>query len=181
MSSCVTCAEAKQPRASFPPSPSRATKPLEIVHMDTMGPMQTTGHEGVLYAVPVLDDYSSYTAMVFAQSKDQIAEKVVDLLTYLQRQAGFKVLCIRSDHGTDSRVPLPYGASAMASTARTALCTHPSKTAEQSVPTETKLRVHVLSSFNAIVQRSSGHTPWTQKHMSRIGFPQPGAPCPCYR
>ena len=63
--------------------------------------MQTRGHEGVLYAVPALDDYSSYTAMVFTQSKDQSAEKVVDLLTYLQRQAGYKVLCIRSDHGTE--------------------------------------------------------------------------------
>ena len=36
--SCMTCNEAKQTRGSFPPSTSRATRPLEIIRMDTIGP-----------------------------------------------------------------------------------------------------------------------------------------------
>ena len=37
--SCMTCNEAKQTRGSFPPSTSRATRPLEIIHMDIIGPI----------------------------------------------------------------------------------------------------------------------------------------------
>ena len=101
MASCITCNRAKQTRASFPPSTNRATKPLEIVHMDTVGPMQTMGLDGSWYAVPVMDDYSSYTSVVCVKTKDQIAEHIINLLVFWQRQTGHKVLCIRSDNGTE--------------------------------------------------------------------------------
>ena len=61
---CTTCNEAKQTRTSFPPSPGRATKPLAIVHMDTVGPIKKTGYDGSQYAVPVLDDYTSYVVVL---------------------------------------------------------------------------------------------------------------------
>ena len=37
--SCITCNKTKQTRGSFPPSTSRATRPLEIIHMDIIGPI----------------------------------------------------------------------------------------------------------------------------------------------
>lgn len=104
--SCITCNEAKQTRANFPPSPSRASKPLEVVHMDTIGPMQTMGFDGSWYAVPVLDDYSSYTSVLCVKSKDLIAQRVIDLMIFWQRQTGHKLLCIRSDNGTEFKAEL---------------------------------------------------------------------------
>lgn len=98
---CVTCAAAKQTRTSFPPSESRASKPLELVHMDTVGPIQQQGYDGSRYAIPVHDDYSSYSDVICVRGKDQIAEAVIELLTFWQRQTGFLVLTIRSDNGTE--------------------------------------------------------------------------------
>jgi transposase InsO family protein len=101
VTSCIICTQAKQTSASFPPSQSRAREPLQIVHMDTVGPMQQVGFDGSQYAVPVHDDFSSYTTILCVKSKDQIAEAVIDLLVFWQRQTGCKVLCIRSDNGTE--------------------------------------------------------------------------------
>ena len=64
--SCMTCNEAKQTRGSFPPSTSRATRPLEIIHMDTIGPVQTMGFDSSWYAVPVMYDFSSYTTVLLS-------------------------------------------------------------------------------------------------------------------
>ena len=99
--SCITCNKTKQTRGSFPPSTSRATKPLEIIHMDTIGPVQTMGFDSSWYAVPVMYDFSSYTTVLCVKTKDQIAERIINLPVFWQRQTGHQVLCIRSDHGTE--------------------------------------------------------------------------------
>lgn len=101
INACDTCNKAKQTRSSFPPSQSRASKPLEIVHMDTVGKMQQTGFDGSRYAVPIHDEYSSYAAVICVAGKDQIAAKIIELLTYWERQTGYKVVCVRTDNGTE--------------------------------------------------------------------------------
>lgn len=99
--SCTTCHQAKQTRGSFPASHSRARKPLEIVHMDTIGPVQQQGYDGSRYAVPVHDDYSSFCDVISVVGKDQISDAVIELLAYWERQTGYPLLCIRSDNGTE--------------------------------------------------------------------------------
>jgi hypothetical protein len=79
-SKCMTCNAAKQKKVSFSPSTSRASKPLEIVHMDTIGPMPTVGFDGSQYAVPAHDDFSSFTTVLCVKSKDLVASKTVELL-----------------------------------------------------------------------------------------------------
>jgi hypothetical protein len=71
---CIACNETKQTRASFPPSESRASKPLEIVHIDTIGPITPTAFDGSRYAVPIHDDYSLYSDIISVAGKDEIAE-----------------------------------------------------------------------------------------------------------
>lgn len=101
LNACVTCTEAKQTRSSFPASESRATRPMEIIHMDTIGPIQQKGHDGSRYAVPVHDDFSSYSEVICVAGKDEIADAVIELLTFWQRQTGYSLLTIRSDNGTE--------------------------------------------------------------------------------
>lgn len=101
LDACITCSEAKQTRASFPASESTVSKPLEIVHMDTIGPIRQMGYDGSRYAVPVHDEYSAYCAVLCVQGKDQIADAVIELLTFWQRQTGQLVLTVRSDNGTE--------------------------------------------------------------------------------
>ena len=49
----------------------------------------------------MIDDFSSYTTVLCVKTKDQIAERIINLLVFWQRQTGHQVLCIRSDHGTE--------------------------------------------------------------------------------
>jgi hypothetical protein len=56
---CEGCIEGKQHCKPFPSDGGmRATKPLEIVHLDVCGPMKTTSLGGARYFVTYIDDFS---------------------------------------------------------------------------------------------------------------------------
>ncbi|CAI7756572.1 unnamed protein product, partial [Closterium sp. NIES-53] len=58
-SKCPDCTIGKLPRTSFPTSTTRASAPLELVHTDVCGPMQTPEREkGSKYFITFLDDFS---------------------------------------------------------------------------------------------------------------------------
>jgi transposase InsO family protein len=96
---CNTCNRAKQARVSFTGSSNRASEALEVVHMDTVGPMKMAAYDGSKYGVPVMDDQSSYVSVLCVKSKDEIASAVIEVLTMWERQTGRK--CIRSDQRTE--------------------------------------------------------------------------------
>lgn len=66
LSLCESCLAGKQHKISFPKGISvRASKPLESIHSDVCGPMQTTSIKGFRYFVTYIDDYSRFTAIYF--------------------------------------------------------------------------------------------------------------------
>ncbi|CAI7759913.1 unnamed protein product [Closterium sp. NIES-53] len=58
-SKCPDCTTGKVPRTSFPNSTTRASAPLELVHTNVCGPIQTPDIEkGSKYFITFLDDFS---------------------------------------------------------------------------------------------------------------------------
>lgn len=55
---CSSCLAGKQKRKIFRPSTRRSTAPLELVHMDLMGPVKPATKGGNEYALVMVDDFS---------------------------------------------------------------------------------------------------------------------------
>ena len=57
---CETCVMAKQHCHPHPSSASKASAPLELIHMDVMGPLQEASCGGCKYVATFLDDFSKF-------------------------------------------------------------------------------------------------------------------------
>ena len=67
---CESCQRGKQTKASFKAKKKVSTsRPLELIHMDLVGPARVKSLGGNLYALVVVDDYSRFTWTMFLPSK----------------------------------------------------------------------------------------------------------------
>ncbi|CAI7912121.1 unnamed protein product [Closterium sp. NIES-54] len=90
----------KLPRTSFPTSTTRASAPLELVHTDVCGPMQTPEREkGSKYFITFLDDFSRLSWVTLVKTKDEVAKVFKHWIRYAEREAGAKVKILMSDRG----------------------------------------------------------------------------------
>jgi hypothetical protein len=86
--SCDICEVSKHTHTSFPSRGKegrRASWPMEIVHMDVFGPIDTVSVGGSRYAILFTDDYSKWRSIYFMKSKSETLDKVVQ---YLEDVAG---------------------------------------------------------------------------------------------
>ena len=60
---CEACKAGKMHADPFPPSSSRASKPLQLVHSDVHGPVKVSTHQGYRYWVTFIDDFSCFKAV----------------------------------------------------------------------------------------------------------------------
>lgn len=99
---CDACRKGKQTRASFKSVLTQATScPLELLHMDLIGPIQVTSLGGARYAYVIVDDYSRYTWVRFLGQKSETFENFEKLVHLIENQSEFKIKTIRSDRGTE--------------------------------------------------------------------------------
>ncbi|CAI7837523.1 unnamed protein product [Closterium sp. NIES-53] len=97
---CPDCMTGKLPRTSFPTSTTRASAPLELVHTDVCGRMQTPDREkGSKYFITFLDDFSRLSWVTLVKTKDEVAKVFKRWIHYAEREAGAKVKILRSDRG----------------------------------------------------------------------------------
>ena len=69
---CEACMKGKQQRQPFPQeSSSRAKSPLELVHADLSGKMNTQALGGSSYYFALIDDYNRKTWVYFLKEKSQ--------------------------------------------------------------------------------------------------------------
>lgn len=99
--SCDTCEVSKHTHTSFPRKEGRrASKPMEVVHMDVFGPIDTVSLGGSKYAILFTDDFSKWRTIYFMKSKSETLDKVKE---YLQDVSGLlrgrKVQGLHSDNG----------------------------------------------------------------------------------
>ncbi|KAK2385091.1 putative mitochondrial protein [Trifolium repens] len=99
---CGECQIGKQVRMSHPMLEHQtASKVLELLHMDLMGPMQVESLGGKRYVLVVVDDFSRYTWVNFIREKSDAFDVFKELCIQIQREKCSNVVRIRSDHGRE--------------------------------------------------------------------------------
>jgi hypothetical protein len=69
---CFHCSAGKQRNSTFKPSNSKRERPLDLLHMDLMGPL-VKGVQGHQYLLVVVDDHTRYTWVRFLKAKSDAA------------------------------------------------------------------------------------------------------------
>ncbi len=78
---CRPCKESKMVHQSFDPRPSRikATRPLEILHADSIGPISVTSHNGNVYATIITDEKTNHVWAIPIPDKASIPSEIMKL------------------------------------------------------------------------------------------------------
>jgi transposase InsO family protein len=97
---CPGCIAGKDKRRTFKSSSgSRATEPLERIHADLNGPMETTSIGGHRFAAVFIDCYSRYTWIFHLKSKDKTLESFQTLHRFVENLTSRKLKIFHSDRG----------------------------------------------------------------------------------
>ena len=93
------CQLGKQTKGKHPGTQTSATsRPLEILHLDLMGPTRTESLGGKRYIMVVVGDFTRYTWVILLRSKSNAPKHIETLCTRLQNEKSLKIDRIRSDH-----------------------------------------------------------------------------------
>lgn len=97
---CECCLKGKSARKPFPAKTERSTsRPLEIIHTDLCGPMETVTPSGNRYIMTLIDDFSRYVVVFLLRKKSEAASKIKQYVRWVKNEFGRKPLVIRSDGG----------------------------------------------------------------------------------
>ena len=90
----------KQHKEIFPSGKSiRAKAPLEIVHSDLCGPMQTPSLTRNHYMLTFIDDFTRKTWVYFLKFKNEGFEKLFHFKALIENQSGQHIKVLRTDRG----------------------------------------------------------------------------------
>ena len=97
---CEAFILAKQHRLPFNFGNSRRDRaPLELVHSDLVGPMQTTSIGGSTYFMTFIDYFSRRTWVYFLKNKSEAFDKFFEFKALDEKEFGHYVKVLRSDRG----------------------------------------------------------------------------------
>ncbi|CAI7794973.1 unnamed protein product [Closterium sp. NIES-53] len=97
---CEICLLLKFTRFPFHSVAGRSKKPLELVHMDLVGPLPVQGHKGERYFLTILDDWRRLMWVYPLKQKDHATSTIrEDWLPFVKKQAECVVKRIRTDRG----------------------------------------------------------------------------------
>ena len=86
LSDCVGCILGKSHRSPIPKSsPSRASRVLELVHSDVLGPVEVPSVGGARYIITFIDDYSNWTVGYTMRNKSESLARFKDYKAYAER------------------------------------------------------------------------------------------------
>ena len=99
---CGSCQFGKQTKAKHPSTQTSATsRPLELLHLDLMGPTRIESFRGKRYIMVIVNDFTRYTWVILLKSKSDAPEHIEALCTRLQNEKNMKIDQIRSDRGKE--------------------------------------------------------------------------------
>lgn len=100
ISTCDTCAKAKQHRNSCDETRHRADRPLQIIHTDTIGPLtQSVDFES--YIVTYLDDYTHYAVTFVLKRRSDVPTTFEDFEKRATAKFNAKLHKIRCDNAPE--------------------------------------------------------------------------------
>ncbi|CAI7882322.1 unnamed protein product [Closterium sp. NIES-54] len=100
--SCETCLTSKFSQFPLHSAVGQSSDPVDLVHVDLVGPMKVKGDGGALYSMTMVDDYTRLT-WPFPLAKKSDAARVIieEWLPMVERESSKRVKAIRSDRGGD--------------------------------------------------------------------------------
>lgn len=97
---CEGCVFGKQNRKSFSVDKSwRASKCLELVHVDLCGPMSIESSGGSRYFLLFTDDYSRMSWVYFLKAKSETFDCFKKFKALLENESGCHIKVLRTDRG----------------------------------------------------------------------------------
>ncbi|CAI7895797.1 unnamed protein product [Closterium sp. NIES-54] len=100
--SCETCLTSKFSRFPFHSTVGQSSDPVELVHVDLVGPIKVKGDGGALYSMTMVDDYTRLTwSFPLAKKSDAARVIIEEWLPMVERESSKRVKAIRSDRGGD--------------------------------------------------------------------------------
>ncbi|CAI7750300.1 unnamed protein product [Closterium sp. NIES-53] len=98
--SCETFLTSKFSRFPFHSVEGKSSDPVELVHVDLVGPMKVKGDGGALYSMTMVDDNTRLTwSFPLAKKSDAARVIIEEWLPMVERESGKRVKAIRSDRG----------------------------------------------------------------------------------
>ncbi|QRV80821.1 Pol polyprotein/retrotransposon [Ceratobasidium sp. AG-Ba] len=95
---CGSCVLGKGARLPFSTSSSSATAPLEVVHSDLCGPLDTSVG-GSRYILSFIDGFSRMAWIFVLKTKDQVFGSFKRWRAYIELSSGHRVKTLRTDGG----------------------------------------------------------------------------------
>ncbi|KAI5337779.1 hypothetical protein L3X38_017050 [Prunus dulcis] len=97
---CSGCAIGKSHRSSFDKEITwRASQPLELIHSDICGPMQSITLGGNRYFLTFIDDHTRMCWVFFLQQKSHAFNIFKRFKNMVELQSGYQIKKLRSDRG----------------------------------------------------------------------------------
>jgi hypothetical protein len=96
---CKHCQQGKQTKTRFKSKQYSTTIPLEIVHIDLVGPTNTKGLKGEKYFMLLVDDYTIMSAVCFLKKKSESFENFKIYKKMVENEMDSRIKCLRSDNG----------------------------------------------------------------------------------
>ena len=89
---CGPCQLGKQTKAKHPGTQTSATsRPLELLHLNLIGPTRIESLGGKRYIMVVVNDFTRYTWVIFLRSKFDALEHIEALCTRLQNEKSLNI------------------------------------------------------------------------------------------
>ena len=96
---CEPCLEGKMTKRPFKAKGYRATKLLELVHINVCGPMRVQAKGGYEYFVTFTDDYSRYGFVYLMRQNFETFDKFREYKAKAEKKLGVHIKHLRSDRG----------------------------------------------------------------------------------
>ena len=99
---CGPCQLGKQTRTTHQATLTTTTsRPLELLHVDLIGPTRIESLEGKRYIMVVVDDFTRFTWAILLRSKSKAPQQIEILCKRLQNEKGVCINHLQSDHGKE--------------------------------------------------------------------------------
>lgn len=99
---CKACQMGKQVKKSFKGFKDiSSTRPLQLIHMDLIGPAPVQSIGGRKCILAMVDDFSRFSWVAFLHAKSDALANFIRICNKIQLEKDCKIQKIRSDHGVE--------------------------------------------------------------------------------